>query len=475
MKTISVPLRGRDPPRSRGRDRARSPRHRVAEAIHRVRHRLVPGQGLRRPLRAAPRRARRERGAAHHAAASRSPDSAVGSRGPGARLGARRGRGATPALSGERAAAGGWSLGSGARSVLRSVPMERVPSALWIACAALALACPVRADALSAVRERGELVWGGDLQGGEPYVFEDPTDPTKIVGFEVDIAAAIARDLGLGGARFLPGAVVESRSVARTRGRRRRAQRPGRHARAARAAAGSRVRTSSITRSSRSGGGRRIETLDDLRGKRVATLNQTYAFELLQARPVETVLYEGQEEPYFDLQLARVDAVFLDHIIADRYGCPLPGIECLTHDRAGRLRGRHAKRRRRARSGRRRRRRAPDRIRGAPANPRSVAPLGRRARGLSSADGARDEPARSRSVVARSPPAGAVRRGRARDRPALGGGIRDRHAAGHAAGRGADGGGASRAGGSSSPTSSCSAGRRCSYSSTCSTSVSLPF
>jgi polar amino acid transport system substrate-binding protein len=41
------------------------------------------------------------------------------------------------------------------------------------------------------------------------------------------------------------------------------------------------------------------------------------------------VLYEGQQEPYFDLQAGRVDAVLLDHVIADRYGCPLPDITCL--------------------------------------------------------------------------------------------------------------------------------------------------
>ena len=78
----------------------------------------------------------------------------------------------------------------------------RLLASLWIACAAMATACGAWADGLSTVREREELVWGGDLQGGEPYVFEDPRDPTKIIGFEVDIAAAIARELGLRGARF---------------------------------------------------------------------------------------------------------------------------------------------------------------------------------------------------------------------------------------------------------------------------------
>jgi polar amino acid transport system substrate-binding protein len=205
----------------------------------------------------------------------------------------------------------------------------RVLAALWIACAAMAMADPAGADALSSIRERGELVWAGDLQGGEPYVFEDPRDPTRIVGFEVDIAAAIARELGLRRARFyqvqwsnlVPSLERGDFDVALNGLE----DTPERRAQ---------LRLSrpyfiyhevlAIRR------GSPYRTLDDLRGKRVATLNQTYAFELLQARPVETVLYEGQEEPYFDLQQARVDAVFLDHIIAERYGCPLAGIECVT-------------------------------------------------------------------------------------------------------------------------------------------------
>ena len=52
-------------------------------------------------------------------------------------------------------------------------------------------------DGLDRVRASGVLRWGGDLQGGEPYVFQDPADPTRIAGFEVDIADALARRLGV--------------------------------------------------------------------------------------------------------------------------------------------------------------------------------------------------------------------------------------------------------------------------------------
>src|SRR5438132_1586136 len=47
------------------------------------------------------------------------------------------------------------------------------------------------------MRARGTLRWGGDMQGGEPYVFQDPGSPSGLSGFEVEIAGALARRLGL--------------------------------------------------------------------------------------------------------------------------------------------------------------------------------------------------------------------------------------------------------------------------------------
>ena len=193
----------------------------------------------------------------------------------------------------------------------------------------MATTYPAAADALAAVRERGQLVWGGDLQGGEPYVFEDPKDPTKIVGFEVEIAAAIARELGLGGARFFQ---VQWSNLVPTLERgdidialNGLEDTPERRARLRLSRPYFVYHEVLAIRP-----GAPYVTLDDLRGRRVGTLNQTVAFEVLRALPVETVLYEGQEEPYLDLQQKRVDAVLLDHIIAERYGCPLAGLECVS-------------------------------------------------------------------------------------------------------------------------------------------------
>ena len=41
-----------------------------------------------------------------------------------------------------------------------------------------------------------ELRWGGDTEGGAPFAEADPNDPTRLVGFDVEIAELIARDLG---------------------------------------------------------------------------------------------------------------------------------------------------------------------------------------------------------------------------------------------------------------------------------------
>jgi len=63
--------------------------------------------------------------------------------------------------------------------------MHRAALLPWaIAAAALVSLCASRAQAgdLRDVKARGELRWGGDLQGGEPYVFEDEREPGVLKG-----------------------------------------------------------------------------------------------------------------------------------------------------------------------------------------------------------------------------------------------------------------------------------------------------
>ncbi|MFN7700179.1 MAG: transporter substrate-binding domain-containing protein, partial [Deltaproteobacteria bacterium] len=54
-----------------------------------------------------------------------------------------------------------------------------------------------RETGLERVRRTGVLRWGGDVQGGEPYVFEDPAEPGRLIGFEVEVAEAVAREMGV--------------------------------------------------------------------------------------------------------------------------------------------------------------------------------------------------------------------------------------------------------------------------------------
>src|SRR5260370_38405396 len=43
----------------------------------------------------------------------------------------------------------------------------------------------------------GLFQWGSTSDGGAPYVFQDPTNPNKLVGFEFEIADAIASLMGI--------------------------------------------------------------------------------------------------------------------------------------------------------------------------------------------------------------------------------------------------------------------------------------
>jgi polar amino acid transport system substrate-binding protein len=200
--------------------------------------------------------------------------------------------------------------------------------ALAIALVVLSCATAARAESPRELASRGELRWGGDLQGGAPYVYED--DKGELRGFEVDIASALARRLGVkprfvqhDWSNLVPALErgdfdIAMNGIEDTPARRERVLVSTPYFVFGETLA---VRKDAPYRS-----------LDDLGGKRVATLGHSVAHDLLAKRPIDVVLYEGQQEPYFDLAHQRVEAVLLDHIIADLYGCPLPEIRCLPGD-----------------------------------------------------------------------------------------------------------------------------------------------
>src|SRR6266436_2842007 len=53
------------------------------------------------------------------------------------------------------------------------------------------------ADKLEEIRQQGTLLWGGDAEGGAPYSFPNPQKPEEIIGFECDLADALAAKLGV--------------------------------------------------------------------------------------------------------------------------------------------------------------------------------------------------------------------------------------------------------------------------------------
>ena len=185
---------------------------------------------------------------------------------------------------------------------------------------------------LAAIHERGKIIYGADLAGGEPYIYEDPADKSRVIGFEVDIMDAIARRLGVKAqmAQYAWSNLVPSlergdfdivmNGLEATAERRERILLSEPYY----------IYAETLTVKK----GAPYKSLDDLKGKKVGTLNQTVAHDILRANPVDIALYEGNVEPYLDLEQGRLDAVLLDNVIAFRYGCTdeHPTLECLPDD-----------------------------------------------------------------------------------------------------------------------------------------------
>jgi polar amino acid transport system substrate-binding protein len=192
---------------------------------------------------------------------------------------------------------------------------------LWLVVAVAGALAPVSAAAQPAA-PAAELRWGGDAEGGAPFVEADPADPSRVVGFEVDVAQLLAAGLGRT-ARFLQVGFT-SLDLAAARGDFDVAlggveDLPSRRARLAVTIPYYRFREVLTVREADAA---RYRSLADLRGRRVATLGATLAYELLVTAQAEhgliPVTYEDDVHPYSDLAVGRVDAVLLDEVLAER-------------------------------------------------------------------------------------------------------------------------------------------------------------
>ena len=63
--------------------------------------------------------------------------------------------------------------------------LSRLAAAFLVA---LVLPGAASADVLAELRRGGGMLWGGDQEGGGPYVFPREDNPAQVTGFEVDLA-----------------------------------------------------------------------------------------------------------------------------------------------------------------------------------------------------------------------------------------------------------------------------------------------
>jgi polar amino acid transport system substrate-binding protein len=172
--------------------------------------------------------------------------------------------------------------------------------------------------------------WAGDSEGGAPYVEADPQHPQRVQGLDVEIAELIAKELGRA-SEFVQIAFTSlDQSAARgdfdialdgiedT---------PARRASLAVTLPYYEFREVLTVRAADAA---RFRSLADLRGRRVATLGGTTAYELLLAAErehgVDAISYDDDVHPYEDLLNGRADAVLLDNVIAERSMRRMPGL-----------------------------------------------------------------------------------------------------------------------------------------------------
>src|SRR5215831_971685 len=190
-----------------------------------------------------------------------------------------------------------------------------VRRALTVTVLLAALTAASAADTLQRIQKQGVLKWGADAEGGAPYVYPDPDHPERLIGFEADLADALAKKIGVRAEMvqnqwdglvpalqrgdfdiILNGLEITDEhrlQIAMSRPYYAYTQQIV-----------TRRATTNLTR------------LEDLKGKVVGTLSGSVAQRLLeQLGGTDVRLYPGQVEPFRELNNGRIDAVVLDRPI----------------------------------------------------------------------------------------------------------------------------------------------------------------
>jgi polar amino acid transport system substrate-binding protein len=179
------------------------------------------------------------------------------------------------------------------------------------------------ADHLDKIKASGVLRYGTDAEGGAPYVYPDPRHPEKIVGFEFELAEALAAKLGVKAQLvqnewdqlipalenrddfdiILNGLELNEEHLQRV----------------AMSLPYYVYAQQIITRADTAG----LTNLESLKGKSVGVLSGTVGERLLEAmKGADVRIYPGNVESLRDLKARRIDSAIMDLPIAVYYARP---------------------------------------------------------------------------------------------------------------------------------------------------------
>jgi polar amino acid transport system substrate-binding protein len=183
------------------------------------------------------------------------------------------------------------------------------------------------ADALQRIQKEGVLKWGADAEGGAPYVFPDPQQPATLIGFEVEIADAVARKLGVRALMvqnqwdgLVPALqrgnfdiVLNGLEITEDHRRQIALSQPYYV-----------YSQQIVTRKDNQS----LTNLASIKGHAVGTLSGTVAQRMMeQAGGIDVRVYPGQVEPFRDLNNGRTEAAMLDRPIAVYYLTKEPNLK----------------------------------------------------------------------------------------------------------------------------------------------------
>jgi len=180
---------------------------------------------------------------------------------------------------------------------------------------------------LRRIQDEGVLRWGVDPAGGAPFAMPDPSDPRRLVGFEIELVERLCEHLGVRSepvpADWL--ALIDNMKAGRTDLALNGIEASAERARVVDFTAPYYRYGEQLT--VRAADRERYRSLDDLRGRRISVLNGSAAVEVLQRagfRESEIVQYDDSLAPYVELANGRVDGSLAESIIAGYYAASMP-------------------------------------------------------------------------------------------------------------------------------------------------------